>query len=125
MTPPEAPNLDEMVCARCLEKNDRPDLDRLLWCEGCRAVARVRAGNWGWVVGLFLAGLLSVWIWLVVQPTLLIGAWIGTVVAAFWVGSKAAREVIYGAIRIRNASAVEAVPASARPPEEERRVRFH
>ncbi len=125
MNSPAATDPDAMVCVRGLEKNDRPDLDRLLWCEGCRAAARVRAGNWGWVVGLFLAGFLSVWIWLVVQPTLLIGAWIGTVVAAFWVGSKAAREVIYGAIRIRNASEVEAVPASERPPEEERRVRFH
>lgn len=114
-----------MVCVRCLEKNDRPDLDRLLWCEGCRAAARVRAGKWGWVAGMVLAVLLSGWIWLVVQPTLLIGAWIGTVVAALWVGAKAAREVIYGTMRLRNAPAVEAVPASERPPEEERRVRFH
>lgn len=118
-------DLGELVCVRCLEKHDRPSLDRLLWCEGCRAAGRVRAGNWGWVVGLVLVVLLSGWIWLVVQPTLLIGAWIGTVVAAFWVGSKAAREVIYAAMRIRNAPAVEAVPASERSSEEEGRVRFH
>lgn len=113
-----------MVCVRCLERKNRPDLDQLLWCEGCRAVARVRAGNRGWVAGMVLAGLLSLWIWLVVQPTLLIGAWIGTVVGALWVGSKVAREVIYGAMRIRNAPAVEAVPASEHSPDEERRVRF-
>ncbi|GMR14278.1 MAG: hypothetical protein BMS9Abin29_2523 [Gemmatimonadota bacterium] len=87
-------------------------------------MARLRAGNWGWVVGMALTVLLSAWIWLVVQPTLLIGAWIGTVVAAFWVASKAAREVIYGAMRIQNAPAVEAGPASEPSLEEERRVRF-
>lgn len=125
MTPVEAPNPDEMVCVRCLEKNDRPDLDRLFWCEGCRAAARVRAGQWGWVVGIVLAALLSGWIWLVVQPSLLIGAWVGTVVASLWVGAKAAREVIYGAMRFQNAPAVEPPPTSNHPPDEERRVRFH
>jgi hypothetical protein len=85
----------------------------------------VRAGNWGWVVGMALAVLLSAWIWLVVQPTLLIGAWVGTVVAAFWVGSKAAREVIYGAMRMQNSPEVEVAPASEHSSEEERRVRFH
>ncbi len=124
MTPPEAPDPDETVCVRCLEKNERPDLDRLLWCEGCRAGARVRAGQWGWVAGMVLALLLSAWIWLVVQPNLLIGAWVGTVAASLWVGAKVAREVIYGAMRLQNAPAVEVVPASERPPEEERRVRF-
>ncbi len=124
MTAPEAPDPDEMVCARCLEKYDRPDLDRLLWCEGCRAAARATAGRWGWVAGLVIAFLLSGWLWLVVQPTLLIEAWIGTVVASLWVGAKAAREVIYGVMRLRNAPAVEALPASQHPPEEERRVRF-
>ena len=62
---------------------------------------------------------------MVVQPTLLIEAWIGTVVASLWVGARAAREVIYAAMRLRNAPTVEAVPASEPPPEEERRVRFH
>ncbi len=125
MNRPEALDPDELVCAHCLEKNDRPDLDRLLWCQGCRVAARATAGKWGWVAGIVVAVLLSGWIWLVVQPTLLIEAWIGTVVASLWLGAKAAREVIYGAVRLQNAPAVEAASASEHPPEEERRVRFH
>ena len=71
-----------------------------------------------------MAVFLSAWIWLAVQPTLLIGAWVGTVVAAFWIGAKAAREVIYGAMRIHNAPVADAPPPPDHPPEEERPVRF-
>jgi len=39
-----------------------------------------------------------------------IGGWFGTIAAAIWIGSKVAREVIYGGMRFRNARAVEATP---------------
>jgi hypothetical protein len=35
---------------------------------------------------------------------------VATVVAAIWISSKVAREIVYGAMRFRNARAVEAVP---------------
>ena len=125
MTPRATPDADETACVRCLRQEDKADLDRLLWCGDCRVTARAVAGRWGWVSGAAVAAFLSGWIWLVVQPDLLIGAWVGTVVASFWLGAKVAREVIYGALRLINAPTVEAVSHSEHPPEDERRVRFH
>ncbi len=124
MTPPQSLTPAEVQCVRCLQLTERRDLDRLLWCDPCKEAARSRAGLWGWVVGLAGAVALSVWIWLVVQPTLLIGAWAGTVVAALWLGAKVAREVIYGLVRLHNVPAVEAVPPTSPPSDDERRVRF-
>jgi hypothetical protein len=102
---------DEITCVRCLETKDQMDLDRLLWCSRCRALARNRASWWGWVGGLIFGACVAAYIWLVIHPTdLVIGGWIGTLIAAVWIGSKVARELIYGAMRFRNAHAVEARP---------------
>ncbi len=115
----------EVTCVRCLEVWDQIELDRLLWCERCRAKARSRATMWGWVGGLGIGAGVAAYVWLGVQPSdLIVGAWIATVVAAVWIGSKVARELIYGAMRFRNARAVEAVPpvaagADAPPPDGE------
>lgn len=101
---------DEVTCVRCLEKKDQLEFDRLLWCESCRATARKRAGRWGWVFGAVMAGALAAWIRFEVDPTRLVGGWIATVVAAFWLGSRIATEVAYGVDRYRNRRAVEATP---------------
>jgi len=86
-------------------------MDRLLWCEDCRRAARQRAGRWGWGAGGLLALGLALWIWLYIQPSdLVIGGWIATVVAALFIGSRAAREIAYGVMRFSNRTAVEAVP---------------
>jgi len=70
-------------------------MDRLLWCEECRGVARKRSGMWGWYI----------------QPSdLVIGGWIATVVAALWIGARVGREIAYGVIRFNNQKAAEAVP---------------
>jgi len=53
----------------------------------------------------------------VIRPTdLVIGGWFGTIAAAIWIGSKVAREVIYGGMRFRNARAVEATPPALDSP---------
>jgi len=105
---------DEVTCIRCLEVKDQMLLDRLLWCAECRARARNRAGWWGWLGGLIFGGCVALYIWLFIRPTdLVIGGWIGTVVAAIWIGSKVAREIAYGAMRFKNAHAVDAVPPEA------------
>ena len=86
-------------------------LDRLLWCDACRARARNRAGWWGWLGGLVFGMGVAAYVWLVIHPTdLVIGGWVRTVVAAIWIGQKIAREIVYGAMRGRNARAVDAVP---------------
>jgi hypothetical protein len=102
---------DEVTCVRRLEVKDQMLLDRLLWCDTCRARARGRAGWWGWVGGLSFGAVVTLYIWIAIRPSdLVIGGWVATVVAAIWISSKVAREIVYGAMRFRNARAVEAVP---------------
>ena len=80
---------DEVTCVRCLDEHDVMDLDRLLWCDRCRHVARNRASWYGWLGGLLLGAGVSLYIWIVMRPTdLVIGGWVGTVVAAVWIGQK-------------------------------------
>ena len=102
---------DEVTCVRCLEVHDQMLLDRMLWCDDCRRLARERAGWWGWLGGLGFGLGVAAYVWFVIRPTeLVIGGWIGTVVAAVWIGQKVARELVYGAMRFKNARAVDAVP---------------
>lgn len=99
---------------RCLRVHDLMALDRLLWCDRCRQRARDRAGWWGWAAGAVFGAGVATYIWAVIRPSdLVITGWIGTVVAAVWIGSKVAREIIYGAMRLRNARAADAVPPAA------------
>ncbi len=101
----------EATCRRCRQTKPRQDLDRLLWCEACVAKAHARAVSQSWYVGLVVAVVLALWIWLYIQPSnLVIGGWIGTVVGALYVSSRVAREVIYAVARIRGGPDVEAVP---------------
>ena len=102
---------DEITCVRCLQSRDVADLDRMLWCVRCRALARNRAAWLGWVGGLLFGAAVALYVWTVIRPTdLVIGGWIATLVAAVWIGSKVAREVVYGIMRFRNAHAVDATP---------------
>ncbi len=102
---------DEVTCVRCLEVKDTAHLDRLLWCDTCRRRARERASWWGWLGGVLFGGAVAAYIWFAIRPsTLVIGGWVGTVLMAVWLGAKASREIIYGAMRFRNRRAVEAVP---------------
>ena len=95
----------EVMCQRCLETKPRQDVDRLLWCDECKEAAQARAANQSWFVGLPVATALALWIWLYVQPSnLVIGGWIGTVLAAFYLTARLAREVLYGVARMRGGS---------------------
>lgn len=102
---------EEITCLRCLEVRDAAEMDRLLWCRECRVQARARATRRGWVVGLAVTGLLALWIWFGVQPSALVpGGWLATLVAAAWILSKVAREILFGWERFRNRRALEARP---------------
>ena len=94
---------EEVTCVRCQKVWDTVYVDRLLWCESCRAAAGARAARWGWAAGLGGGLGLAAWIWTVVEPSDLVpGGWIATVVAAVWIGSKVARELFYGVMRVRH-----------------------
>lgn len=102
---------DEITCVRCLEVLDQTELDRLLWCTRCRAIARNKAAWLGWIGGIAFGGGVAVYIWTEIRPSdLVIGGWIATIVAAIWIGSKVARELFYGIMRMRNVHAAEATP---------------
>ena len=92
----------DIACVNC----DRPDpdsnLDRHLWCERCVAAARHRARRIGWICGGALATALALWIYLVQQPSrMLIGGWLGAVLATLWLGGRAGMELTYGILRFR------------------------
>lgn len=100
---------------RCLEVVARDDVDRLLWCESCQALARRRAGRWGWIAGGVGAVGLALWIWLVIEPAsdLIVGGWLGVVVGGAWITARMVREIGYGIQRFRNRRAQEAVPPTS------------
>ncbi len=102
----------EATCLLCLQTKPRQDLDRLLWCDACIADTRARAVSQSWYAGLAVAVVLTLWIWLYIQPSdLVIGGWIGTVVGAFYVSARIVREVLYAMARIRGEAAnLEATP---------------
>ncbi len=102
----------EATCLLCLQTKPRQDLDRLLWCDACIAAAQAQAVSRSWYIGLAVGVALALWIWLYIQPSdLVIGGWIGTVVAAFYVSARVVREVLYAAARIRGEAAdLEATP---------------
>ncbi len=103
---------EEVTCIRCLEEKEVQELDRLLWCEECQKRAQKRASTWGWVAGGALALLLALYIWFVIEPAadLIPTGWIAALVAAFYLGGRVSREIIFGAMRIRSRRAVEARP---------------
>ncbi len=83
----------------------------MLWCDACAEAVSKRATSRGWMIGLATTVILTLWIWLFVQPSnLVIGGWVGTVLAAFYVTARVAREVLLAAARIRNRPADGAVP---------------
>jgi hypothetical protein len=102
---------DEVTCVRCLEVYDQMHLERMLWCDPCRRRARERAAWYGWIGGLLFGVACAAYVWFGIRPTdLVTGGWVATLLAAVWIGQKVAREIVYGAMRFRNARAVEAVP---------------
>ena len=100
----------EAPCLLCLQTKPRQDLDRLLWCEACVEAAQARAASRSWYVGLAVAIVLALWIWLYIQPSLMIGGWIGVVLSAFYLSARVTREVLYTVARTRGPRAVGAVP---------------
>ena len=100
----------EPTCQLCLETKPRQDLDRLLWCDTCKEAAQALAAHRSWYVGLAVAVVLALWIWLYVQPSVLIGPWVGTVLGAFYVSARVTREVLYTVARMRSPADGGAVP---------------
>ncbi len=91
----------DFSCASCERTCRSTELDRHLWCEECIALARDRAKRVGWIFGSGMAVALAAWIFLVLKPTMLVGGWIGVVLATFWLCSRIGTEFRYGHMRFR------------------------
>lgn len=104
---------EEVVCVRCLRPTPASDLDRLLWCPECVEAARSRATRIGWMSGGALTLLLALYIWFGIQPdlSLIPTGWALTLVVAFYLGGRIARELAFGIMRLQNRRAVEATPS--------------
>lgn len=101
MTPRRWRVPERLACARCGEEREAAELDRILWCDDCRRKARRRAAVLGRAIALGAATALAVWIAVVIHPSdRFLYGWAATVAAAYWLGSRAAREIVYGVIRI-------------------------
>lgn len=91
----------QVVCAHCGSSADTGDVDRLRWCADCVRAARARATRRGWQVGAVATVALAMWLWFAVQPTSLVpGGWLATLVAAFWIIGRVARELFFGLERM-------------------------
>jgi hypothetical protein len=103
---------EDVTCVRCLEVKSVKELDRLLWCEECRTIARRRAAIRGWVAGALVAFLLALYVWFAIQPDpdLIPGVWLALLAASLYLAARAARELFYGWDRLLNRRAVEAKP---------------
>jgi hypothetical protein len=53
---------------------------------------------------------LALWIWLYIQPSLLIGGWVGVVLGAFYLSARVTREFLYTVARTRSLPTAGAVP---------------
>lgn len=107
---------DAAACVRCGEVKDLLELDRLLWCKECRFEAREHAAWWGWGIGLAFAACVALYIFVVIRPTdLVVAGWIGTVVAAVWIGGRLGRELVYGIMRFRQTEAPDGAPGASPP----------
>ncbi|MBI4538907.1 MAG: hypothetical protein HY704_05270 [Gemmatimonadetes bacterium] len=108
---------EHLVCTRCGRQREAHQLDRILWCDDCRRAARRHAALWGRLSAVAAAVALILWITFAVRPSnRFLGAWAGIVVAAYWLGSRAAREVIFGITRItsrpRGNAGLEVLPGT-------------
>ena len=94
---------DDLRCSRCKEVRPASELDRVLWCEGCVAGAKGQAKRIGWIFGAALAIAFSAWIRFVQRPSdIVIGGWIGAVLATLWLGARVGKEAGYGFLRFRH-----------------------
>lgn len=92
----------DLACANCGRSCRASELDRHLWCERCIPAARERAKRVGWICGGVLAVALALWVYFVQQPSrMLIGGWLGAVLATLWLGGRAGMELTYGILRFR------------------------
>jgi hypothetical protein len=99
----EDPYDDTLRCRLCRQERTADELDRMLWCDGCRSAERRRAAWWGRALAFAAAIALSFWIAIDVQPSQdFLILWALVVIVAFYLLSRLGQELIYGIFRVRN-----------------------
>jgi hypothetical protein len=103
MKPPSHDPDDLLACRRCMHATPKDRLDRMLWCDACRAAERRRARVWGIAIGTLAALALLAWIVLRVEAGLDYALlWGLVVIVTFFLLTNLGTEMIYGIRRINN-----------------------
>lgn len=104
---------DSLRCRRCRREVTGDELDRILWCEECVTAERRRAAWWGRGVAVGAAGLLALWIALVIRPgpefRIL---WALVLIVAYTLGARLVHELFFGIVRVRNRAGARAADRS-------------
>ena len=92
----------ETNCRSCQQLYPASDLDRYLWCPGCRKTVRKRGAIWGLVVGLLAS--LGVTSYVLLSMTLqsrFFAFYVLMVAMTYVLTSRIAHAVVYGYYRSR------------------------
>ena len=92
----------ETNCRSCQQLYPASDLDRYLWCPGCRKTVRKRGTLWGVAVGLTasLGVLIYMWLNLTLQSRFLV-FYLLLLALTYLLTSRIAHAVVYGYYRSR------------------------
>ena len=97
----------ESACRSCAEIYPASDLDRYLWCPGCRHAVRRRGAAWARIVGLLSSSGVALYILVTIQPSQRYLAFYALVLALTYVlTSRIASAVVQGYYRARGAVSV-------------------
>ena len=104
---------DETSCRSCNELYRASDLDRYLWCPGCRRAVRNRGALWGRAVGALMSLGVAAYVLLWVHPSPRFLAFYLLMLGLTYVlTSRIAVAVVHGLCRSRgSAPGVETHPA--------------
>jgi hypothetical protein len=95
----------ETACRSCEQIYPAVDLDRYLWCPGCRRAVHKRGRVWGWGVGAAAALAVTLYIVLVVGPSRGLVLWALPPLMTYVLTSRIAVAVVQGYYRARGSIA--------------------
>lgn len=92
----------ETNCRSCQQLYPASDLDRYLWCPGCRKVVRKRGALWGRVVGLLASLGVATYLWLnLTMQSRFLPFYLLMLVMTYLLTNRIAHAVVLGVYRSR------------------------
>lgn len=92
----------ETNCRSCQQLYPASDLDRYLWCPGCRKIVRKRGAIWGVVVGLLASLGVAAYLWLnLTLQSRFLAFYLLMLALTYLLTSRIAHAIVYGYYRSR------------------------